>query len=260
MTERDDTAAHYKDSSKLAVRGGFHARYSNHSWFDWVDQRLNLTPGARVLDVGCGPGWFWQSCTHLPDDLELTLLDQSAHMVDQATARLAHLNVAGSVVSDAAKLPFDDQSFDVVTAMHMLYHMPDPAQALREMHRVLVPGGRCIVTTNSPDNLPQIAALSREAFGSAIDDMVQDRFGTPVALGLMTDVFEGIAQDTYEDLYRVDDAAPVIDILLSMPPGDKADDAARARLEQAATNLMTAHNGLVSMPSVQDMIAGTKAR
>ncbi len=258
MTDSDDPAAHYKDSSKLAVRGGFHARYSNVGWFGWVDARLNIAPGERVLDVGCGPGWFWNACQHLPDDMTLTLLDQSAHMVEQATERLKHLNIASSVVTDAANLPFPDQSFDVVVAMHMLYHLPNPAVALREMHRVLIPGGRCIVTTNNPRDLPQIAALSRQAFGSAIDDTVQERFGTPVALDLMRQHFKDITQQTCEDIYQVDDPEPVIDMLLTMPPGDKADTQGQARLRQAVGDMMTEHDGCTPMTRVQDMIAGIR--
>jgi ubiquinone/menaquinone biosynthesis C-methylase UbiE len=259
MDEREATAAHYKDSSKLAVRGGFHARYSHHSWFDWVDQRLGLASDARVLDVGCGPGWFWNACTHLPDGMQLTLLDASAHMVAQAAGRLTHLNIADAVVADAISLPFPDQSFDVVTAMHMLYHLPKPELVLQEMRRVLVPGGRCLVTTNNPRNLPQIATLSHTAFGSAIDDTVQGRFGTPVALELMSRQFVNIEQKTYEDVYQVDDVAPVIEMLMTMPPGDKADVDGRARLEQAVTDLMQAHGGIIRMPNVQDLISGVRA-
>lgn len=259
MTDRSETAAHYQDSSKLAVRGGFHRRFANRNWFTWVDARLNIPSAARVLDVGCGPGWFWNACTHLPADMTLTLLDQSAHMVEQATARLAHLNIAGSVVADAATLPFADNSFDVVTAMHMLYHMPDAGQALDEISRVLAPGGRCIVTTNNPRDLPQIAALSHTAFGSAIDDMVQARFGSPVARALMIERFVDVRQDTYEDLYQVDDPAPVIEMLSTMPPGDKADAAGRARLDDAVTAMMATHDGCIPMPRVQDIISGSLA-
>ena len=256
MTDRAETAAHYKDSSKLAVRGGFHARFAKNSWFGWVDERLKLSAGSRVLDVGCGPGWFWATCKHLPDDLELNLLDQSTHMVEQATMRLSHLRIGQAVVADAAGLPFPDDSFDIVIAMHMLYHLPDPAIALREMNRVLVPGGRCIVTTNSPLNLPLIAELSRAAFGSAIDDMVQARFGTPVALDLMKAQFSNVTQQTYNDMYQVDDPEPVIDMLLTMPPGDQANASGQARLRNAVMDLFAAHDGVVAMPSVQDMITG----
>lgn len=258
MTDPEETAAHYKDSSKLAVRGGFHARFSGRSWFGWVDERLGLKPGSRVLDVGCGPGWFWAACKHLPDDLDLSLLDQSAHMVEQAKGRLSHLRIDRAVVTDATSLPFPNASFDTVVAMHMLYHVPDPSVVLREMHRVLAPGGRCIFTTNNPRNLPQIADLSRTAFGSAIDDMVQARFGTPVALDLMKAQFSGVSQQTYMDMYEVDDLEPVIDMLLTMPPGDKSDEVGKRRLRDAVADLFAANDGVVRMQSVQDMIVGIR--
>ncbi len=258
MNQTQDTAAHYKDSSKLAVRGGFHARFSNISWYDWVENRLNLPNGVRLLDVGCGPGWFWKSCTQLPADMRLSLLDQSAQMVAEAAGRLTHLNIVDQVVTDAMKLPFPDESFDIVTAKHMLYHVADASVVLEEIRRVLVPGGRCIVTTNSPRDLPQIAALSRRAFGSAIDDIVQERFGTVVALDLMRQRFADVTQQTYEDMYQVDDPIPVIDMLSTMPPGDKADAAGLARLEKAVQDMMVAHDGVIPMPRIQDMISGVR--
>lgn len=51
MTDRDETAAHYKDSSKLAVRGGSHARNSNVSWYGWADAagRARLKTAVKAM-------------------------------------------------------------------------------------------------------------------------------------------------------------------------------------------------------------------
>lgn len=62
--------------------------------------------------------------------------------------------------ANATALPFEDGSFDAVIAMHMLYHLPDPAKGFAEMHRVLKPGGFLAVTTNGAGNMRELYALT----------------------------------------------------------------------------------------------------
>jgi len=99
-----------------------------------------LESGRSLLDVGCGPGT-------ITDDLAARLapgsvigLDASAGVVATAAATAVASNVQ-FVVGDAYSLPFDDGTFDIVHAHQTLQHLADPVAALREMRRVLVPGG-----------------------------------------------------------------------------------------------------------------------
>jgi ubiquinone/menaquinone biosynthesis C-methylase UbiE len=143
----------YSDSRKLAARARLHQEYTiaETPWFPWVAARLPLATGNRVLDVGCGPGWFWAAAAGVvPEGLALTLVDLSPGMVQEAMERCWPLNFASveGQQADAAALPFADNSFETVIAMHMLYHVPEPATAIAEMHRVLKPGGSLAVTTN----------------------------------------------------------------------------------------------------------------
>ncbi len=84
-----------------------------------------------MLELGCGGGWFWASGGSLvPPGLRLTLTDLSPGMVEEAVAGVRALGgreVEG-LTADASALPFEDGSFDVVQALHMLYHLPDPAR------------------------------------------------------------------------------------------------------------------------------------
>jgi SAM-dependent methyltransferase len=145
-------ATQYGDSRKLAVRAALHKyTVAETSWFSWVAQQLPFKPGDRVLDVGCGPAWFWAAIAGaLPANIDLTLSDLSPGMVEEAVKRCQALPF-GSVrgrQADAAALPVDDGEFDAVVCMHMLYHLADRAAGIAEMHRVLRPGGFLAVTTN----------------------------------------------------------------------------------------------------------------
>lgn len=185
----------YADSSKLAARARLHQEFSvGEPWFPWVMDRLPLKPGARVLDIGCGPAWFWAASQgHFPAGLHLTLADQSEGMVKEATERCAPLSFAAVTgqQTDAAALPFADDSFDVVIAMHMLYHVPDQEKAVAEMFRVLKPGGTLAATNNGADNLRQLYALTT-TMGSPPVDPAAVAFGHQRAHALLEAQFGNV--------------------------------------------------------------------
>ncbi|MFF0740047.1 methyltransferase domain-containing protein [Streptomyces sp. NPDC004111] len=103
-----------------------------------------LRPGARVLDVGCGPGTITADLAHLvgPDG-RVTGVDAASGVLDQARATAAGrgLTNVDFTTGDVHDLAFPDDSFDVVHAHQVLQHVGDPVAALREMRRVCRPGG-----------------------------------------------------------------------------------------------------------------------
>jgi SAM-dependent methyltransferase len=98
-------------------------------------------PGARVLDVGSGPGHL---ASRLADHgLDVVAIDLDPAMVAMATKRLA--GRAETAVASVTALPFADASFDVVVSTLSMHHWADPAAGLTEIARVLRPGGRALV-------------------------------------------------------------------------------------------------------------------
>ena len=102
-----------------------------------------LRPGARVLDVATGTGTVaLAAARQLGPGAEVTGLDLSPGMLAQARQKApvqgAHLSF---VEGDAARLPFEDTSFDALLCASALFFLPDMPAALREWRRVLAPGG-----------------------------------------------------------------------------------------------------------------------
>lgn len=240
----------YADSSKLAARARLHQEFSvGEPWFAWVMDRLPLKAGDRVLDIGCGPAWFWAASQgHFPAGLHLTLADQSAGMVKEATERCAPLGFASVTgrEADVSALPFADQSFDVVIAMHMLYHVPDQEQAVAEMHRVLKPGGTLAVTNNGADNLRQLYALTTTLGGTPVDPAAL-AFGHQRAHALLEGRFGNVDHAVHPGSLHVTDPEVVYMALTSYPPGDGASEAQLQAFEQAIATAFAAGDGALDV-------------
>jgi SAM-dependent methyltransferase len=103
-------------------------------------ERLDLPVGSRWLDVGCGTGALVEAVARLGAPAEVVGVDPSKSYVAHARERMADRRVRLEV-ADAAKLPFEDASFDAVTSGLVLNFVPDPAKAAAEMARVVRPDG-----------------------------------------------------------------------------------------------------------------------
>ena len=99
--------------------------------------------GARLLDVGSGTGAVALAARRR--GYQVSAVDGSTAMVARLSARLPAVRVA-----DATALPFDDATFDVVTAGFVLHLLSDPQAALDEANRVLMPGGLLAFTVVGP--------------------------------------------------------------------------------------------------------------
>jgi ubiquinone/menaquinone biosynthesis C-methylase UbiE len=107
-----------------------------------------LAPGERVLDVACGTGLVALDAAHaVGSDGWVLGIDLSGQMVDAARRRASErrLSNASFLRMDAESLDLPDASFDVALCALGLMYMPDPGQAVREMRRVLRPGGRLVI-------------------------------------------------------------------------------------------------------------------
>jgi SAM-dependent methyltransferase len=109
-----------------------------------LEKALGRAPGhyGRLLEIGAGTGYFTLNLLRRGIVDEATAIDISPGMLDalQATAKRFGLTVE-TVAADAERLPFADESFDLVLGHAVLHHIPDLPTALRECARVLRPDG-----------------------------------------------------------------------------------------------------------------------
>ncbi len=136
-TQRDEAF----DAWLRSRHGGAHARRTaerNAAFF-----LPHLTPGMRLLDAGCGPGSITIGLAAAVAPGEAVGIDMSVDVIADARALAESRGATGLRYeqADVCALPFEDATFDAAFMHAVLQHLPDPLAALREVRRVLRPGG-----------------------------------------------------------------------------------------------------------------------
>lgn len=169
LTDQDYlTKSQYKDSGNLDARIAIHKRFSvnPYGWFDFVFDHLQSLPAdAKILELGCGSGELWKECaSRIPAGWALTLTDLSDGMLDAAWRNLIVIKRGIQFEkADAQSIPYADNTFDAVIANHMLYHVPDRKQALKEVRRVLKKDGVLFAATLGKNHMREMWDLLERA-------------------------------------------------------------------------------------------------
>lgn len=226
----------YRTPDRLKARIQMHDRFGNpnfdiHQWL--FELLLNPNTGggplvpaqADVLEVGAGTGRMWQvAMDRVPRGWRLTLTDRSDGMLAElqrlaTQLRQEHGIDATASLADAMRLPFQDASFDLVFANHMLYHVPDPAQGIAELRRVLRPGGLLVAATNGDGHMRQATALASsllELEGVDLTGYHPLTFTCESGAGQLQKQFADVTLHRHDDPLHVTDAAALVAYLRSL--------------------------------------------
>jgi ArsR family transcriptional regulator len=131
----------------------FGDRFHLHALLSLID------PAATVGDLGCGTGQISELVA--PHVASVIAVDGSTDMVQAARKRLKNLPQVEIRRGDMEALPIDDAKLDIAIATLVLHHVPEPARALAEVHRVLKCGGRVMIV----DMLPHDRAEYQQQMG-----------------------------------------------------------------------------------------------
>jgi demethylmenaquinone methyltransferase/2-methoxy-6-polyprenyl-1,4-benzoquinol methylase len=133
-------------------------------WRNRAVRALEILPGHRVLDLATGTGDLAISIAQRHREASVTALDPSSKMLDVARTKIIRsfrpLNIELRL-GDAQALPFSDASFDRASIAFGIRNFPDRAKALRELARVLRPGGRLVILELSTPDSGILAPFAR---------------------------------------------------------------------------------------------------
>lgn len=110
---------------------------------------LKVVEGKEILDLGCNIGIFSAALASRYASSNITGIDSASHAIEIAQAVHVGLPNLSFKSMDVTKLEFDNHRFDCVCFLDVLEHINNPIDALREVHRVLKPSGKLILSTNN---------------------------------------------------------------------------------------------------------------
>jgi demethylmenaquinone methyltransferase/2-methoxy-6-polyprenyl-1,4-benzoquinol methylase len=114
------------------------------AWRKFAMKKMNVQPGDTAIDICCGTCDWTISLAQASQTGHMVGLDFSQNMLDYGAVKVKQLQLAEQIEliqGNAMSLPFDDNSFDFATIGFALRNVPDLEQVIREMHRVVKPGG-----------------------------------------------------------------------------------------------------------------------
>ena len=134
----------YRTSKGLNTRISFHEKYSanRQGYGNWIVSNCEFFEGMTVLELGCGTGSLWTGRDDILRKIgKLVLTDASEGMLAAAQKNIGNRDNVEYQPADIQALPFEDNSFDMVIANSVLYHVPDLEKGIREIRRGLEDDG-----------------------------------------------------------------------------------------------------------------------
>ena len=140
----------YRTAENLNTRISIHEKYSTNPqpFSDWIMSHYEFGADYRILELGCGTASMWrEKISIIGEGSHLTLTDFSAGMLETARENAGDFPCVDYRVVDIQNIPYENDSFDMVIANMMLYHVPNLHKGLAEVRRVLKPGGKFYCAT-----------------------------------------------------------------------------------------------------------------
>ncbi|KRU31516.1 MerR family transcriptional regulator [Clostridium sporogenes] len=248
----------YENASNLRARIAIHELFSTNKegWMPWFFKELkqelsrlssncqnynkkinneniselsNLDlkqPNIKILELGCGDASLWnKNFNHIPSNWDITLTDFSEGMLKDAKKNLREKKSRFNFkIVNAESIPFEEESFDVVIANHMLYHVPNINKALKEINRVLKSEGILFASTVGKNHMKEIREIisTFDIYNLTSESWeITDSFQLENGLKIVSEYFNMVELKRYKDNLKVTDPVYILDYIFSMPGNNK---------------------------------------
>lgn len=211
----------YQNAGNISARISLHKDYSvnKQGWFPWLYEQCKVEGGMRILEIGCGNGALWaENINRLPMGISVILSDISEGMIRDARRGIVNDKGVFSFESfDCHRLPYKDESFDLVIANHLLFYCEDIDKVCREAERVLKKGGSFVCSTYGSNHMKEITELV-QSFDARIvlaAKNLYDEFGLENGEEILKHTFSEVECKRYDDAIIINKPEPLIDYILS---------------------------------------------
>ncbi|WP_268056008.1 class I SAM-dependent methyltransferase [Clostridium estertheticum] len=219
MNKTENVKQQYSDDKNLSIRTNLHLKHSTNKqgFVSWLFDKYEFSDNCRILELGCGNGGQWQhQIENLPKGCSLTLSDFSNGMVDIVRKNYSKYDNTSFQQIDIQNITFPNETFDVVIANHMLYHIPDLSKSLSEVNRVLKPGGKFYSTTNGNGGMRPFLHNALKHFNPASKSFTQEfSFNLQNGYEILSDHFSDVKRIDFEDSLSITETQDLVDWIKS---------------------------------------------
>ncbi len=145
-----------KPTGMLAGKAGNEMNKTNNFLYDFTIDTMQLEAHQSILEIGFGNGKFFDKIFSTANDLKISGLELSPEMIKEAIRNNPLTSTTGKLslcAGSSDKIPFPDHSFDKVFCINVIYFWEQPAMHLKEIYRVLKPGGRFYTTIRTKESM-----------------------------------------------------------------------------------------------------------
>lgn len=240
INNTDTVKKQYANSANLSTRISIHDKYSTNKmgFSNWIFSNYKIEKGMRVLELGCGTGSMWVGKTaDVEKCSQLVLSDFSEGMIQTARTNLQAFGKIEYKVIDIQDIPFEDNTFDIVIANMMLYHVPDIQKGLAEVKRVLKNDGTFYCATYGEHGI--VEYLANILADYSVKDTTSKIFTLQNGADILGQKFSSVQRLDYKDSLAVTNLDDIIDYLFSLAGMTTLNQLPREEIKQAFQKHMT---------------------
>ena len=205
----------YNSDKNLNLRSNLHSYNVNKiDWDVWCFENMKFCKNDKVLELGCGNGKLWlKNKEKIETDLNITLSDFSKSMIKSAKNNLKEINMDFQYKEiNAEKIPYKDETFDVIIAEHMIYFISNIEKALEEIKRVLKPNGKVYITTNSKNTMNELNELCEKFAPNSVlsNNGLSERFNLEEGEKLLKKYFNNVSLNVLEGKIILSESEPLV--------------------------------------------------
>ncbi|MDE6208183.1 MAG: class I SAM-dependent methyltransferase [Lachnospiraceae bacterium] len=255
MSEINDTAIlkqQYANASNLNTRISIHDKYSTNKmgFGNWIVSNYRIDKGMKVLELGCGTGNMWKDRDDVINSCsKLVLSDFSEGMVATTKENLSNYDNIEYRVIDIQEIPYEDETFDVVIANMMLYHVPDIDRGLAEVRRVLKKNGSFYCATYGEHGIIEYLSKILSTYG--VEDNVNKNFTLQNGYEILSKSFSKVERLEYKDSLAVTYVDDMVDYIYSLQSMTSLSNVPKNEIREILLQNMT--NGILNVPKEYGM-------
>lgn len=217
LNNDEEVKKQYAKADNLSTRISIHDKYSTNKmgFANWIFSNYRIEKGMKVLELGCGTGSMWKGHERLIASCgRLVLSDFSEGMLESARVNVGGYDNVDYRVIDICDIPFENDTFDIVIANMMLYHVPDLDKGLSEVKRVMKDKGRFYAATYGEHGIVEYLSGLLGIYG--VEDNISRAFTLQNGAAILKKFFTEVEMLEYKDSLEVTDADDMVDYIYSL--------------------------------------------